>query len=231
MRHRNWSHQGTEVDAGMLNGYLQMDECGSADRHLGVYSLGSSGTASYSQWLFTPPAGTYFSRIRASANTQSVDSTAMLLTRPRGKGSATIFGSINSGTFQEMDSGAVVAGEFGIRMGCNRSPDCAGSLEEGVRARDLRMTVVDDTPPGQPTLSGGLTSSGWKRGTLDLTAAVSDVGGGVAFDWISVNGDLAESKTHCNPEMTGGYTVELKPCPPTATHGVSLNTAAEYGCW
>lgn len=225
----NWSHEGVENRGGALNGYLPMDECGSADRHLGVYSLGSSSNGALGQWRFTPPTGTYFSRVRASAYTKSIENTAMLLTRPRGGGPGVIFGSTDSGGFQAMDSGAVVAGEFAVRLGCNRAAGCAGSLEEGVRARDLLLSIVDDTPPTVPALSGGLTSGGWKRGTASLTAALSDAGGGVAFDWVMVNGELAESKTQCDPEMTGGYTIKLKPCPSTATHSTSMDTAA--GNW
>lgn len=221
----NWSHEATAVNAGTLNGFSTNDTCGSSERRLGVYSYGGSGNAAFSEWKFTSPTGTYFSRVRASGDTHSGSSTAMLYTRPRGGGSASTFGSLDSGGFVAMDSGDVVAGDFGVRLACNKATNCTGSLQEWTQARDFRMTVVDDTPPDMPMLSGGLVSGGWKRGDVGVEAALGDTGGGVAFDWIMVNGELDAQESQCDPEMAGSYTVKLQPCPSTASHSTSLKTS------
>lgn len=124
-------------------------------------------------------------------------------------------------------------GAFSISWNCdgNYAPGCgAGPI---VWADHIAVTEVDPTPP-KLTVEGPILAGGVLRGHQALSAAASDVGGGVSKIEVLVNGLPATPPTlgACaqgsvsNASVRGLVALSPTPCPPTLAGSWSLDTGA-----
>ena len=124
-------------------------------------------------------------------------------------------------------------GGFSILMNCNGNygPGCeAGPI---VWAHYIAATEVDPNAP-KVTVSGSLLGGGILRGHQELSAAASDLGGGISKVEVLVNGLPAGSPTigSCgttqvkNPSYSGTVALRPSPCPAKLEGKWTLDTAA-----
>jgi hypothetical protein len=124
-------------------------------------------------------------------------------------------------------------GTFSISWNCdgNYAPGCGPGPT--VWADHIAATEVDPTPP-KLTVEGPLLAAGVLRGHQAISAAASDVGGGLSKVEVLVNGLLATAPTlgACaqgsvsNASVRGAVALSPTPCPPNLAASWSLDTGA-----
>ncbi|MBS1885795.1 MAG: hypothetical protein JSU06_01260 [Actinobacteria bacterium] len=112
---------------------------------------------------------------------------------------------------------------LGTTYGCNRS------VQSTMWMSELTLTVEDPVPP-QAKLGGDLAGPGWHRGTVSLELGGEDpAGGGIYRAAANVDGvpvlaaDIACAVATIEGEVRA---VRLRPCPPTASRAVAVDTTA-----
>jgi hypothetical protein len=131
------------------------------------------------------------------------------------------------------EPGSANGGAFSISWNCdgNYAPGCGAGPT--VWADHIAVTEVDPTPP-ELTVEGPLLASGVVRGHQAISAAASDLGGGVSRIEALVNGLPAAAPTvgACaqaqvsNASVRGTVALSPTPCPPTLAASWSLDTGA-----
>jgi hypothetical protein len=123
-------------------------------------------------------------------------------------------------------------GDFAIVLDCEGTPTCPVGPQIG--ARYLAATEVDPIPPTLASLGGSLLAPEVLRGHQELSAEVTDVGGGVAKVEALVNGvavpapspPACSTATVSNPSYTGVAATSSVPCPPSFKAVWTLDTAS-----
>ena len=125
-------------------------------------------------------------------------------------------------------------GNFRVTLSCSASyaPGCEGG--GGIYVRYIDALEVDPNPPTLVAPSGSLLGPGVLRGHQQLSAAATDLGGGVRDLEVLVNGALAASPqtASCavawiaNSSYNGLTATSSSPCPPTLGADWTLDTAS-----
>ena len=117
---------------------------------------------------------------------------------------------------------------FAAELACEERAGCPQSDQARVWIRDVRFTL-DDTVAPSVALSGPIFDPGWRRGRLDLTARLGDVGSGLRSAVTTVNGKPAGPAASWAGATTvpGGSTAtRLQPCATAREIGGTVDTAA-----
>jgi hypothetical protein len=123
---------------------------------------------------------------------------------------------------------------FVFQMACVRPAGCDRAGFNAVDANTLNLTL-NDVSPSQIGLTGeaALLSGQWVRGTQNVTWNVSDLGSGMRYERLRLDGNLAYAidwRANCNLDATatsGEFARDFAPCPTGGPWGRSwpLNTA------
>ncbi len=117
---------------------------------------------------------------------------------------------------------------FETRLVCYRPSDrnclANGTILTGVRSLTIS---IDDSVKPTTQISGGLTGTGWLRGSQSLTFSNRDTGSGLRFAQTSVDGALrASTEMSCAKTMISGQWrgTKMQPCPTAATGSHVVDT-------
>ncbi|MFN8215891.1 MAG: hypothetical protein U0R71_04770 [Solirubrobacterales bacterium] len=119
---------------------------------------------------------------------------------------------------------------FEDRLLCARAESRSCSLEAGSWSALRALTITLEDPLGPSVAVGGeITLGGWRRGVQGLGFVASDVGAGIDFGVLTLDGaQVAINFLDCAKALVGGEwrATAMRPCPLTALQGASVATTA-----
>lgn len=119
---------------------------------------------------------------------------------------------------------------FESRLVCHR-PSNKNCLANGTILAGVRSLTISIDDPVKPTaqVSGGLTGTGWLRGSQSLTFSNKDTGSGLRYAQTSIDGSVrSSSEMSCAKSMIAGQWrgTKMQPCPTVATGTQTIDTRA-----
>jgi hypothetical protein len=116
---------------------------------------------------------------------------------------------------------------FVFELTCVRPAGCDRTNFNAVDANTLNL-ILDDVSPSQIGLTGGPIASGaWVRGAQGVTWNTSDLGSGLRFERVKVDGGVRQQldwRGSCNLDWTptsGEFARDFQPCPTGGPYGRS----------
>ena len=200
-------------------------DCSQGGSGLGVALPQGGGYGAIGTWALDAPPGTTLRSVSFAGSRYSADGWLAWFVgwRPEG-GWEELWMPDDARVYDYPDSWQRSGPFSGIeaQLVCVRAEGCGGSLGAGVLMHDLAFDVADTAPP-DVTLSGSILSPGVKRGTHDLSVALSDRGGGLTAVTVLVNGVPAATQSFkCS--VANGVAFNFRPCPSSASQGFALDT-------
>lgn len=203
----------------------------------GVHMTGEtkSGTSSiggtqFSRWRWSAPAGTAIVNVRGQRR-QTLNDHFEHRLGGVGSGGFTPFAKLASTdmVWREFSKNfSPHATAFESRLLCARVSDKRCATTKGSQAGARALTFILEDPEGPvATAAGGLTGSGWMRGTQALSFSNRDKGSGLRFAETSVDGSVRARTEHsCSKVNIGGQVrgSRMQPCALTAAGSHSLAT-------
>ena len=128
-------------------------------------------------------------------------------------GSTVLYRAQNApGPFTHFSQRVFPAGTARVILYCADAGGCSASPEAHAFVRNVSIELTDTRNPSLTT-GGDLIASGWKRSSAKITAISTDVGSGVRYVDVQVNGVglSAPSSINCNGQ-TPRYTIYAPPC-------------------
>ena len=205
--------------------FYPIADCAPGGDGLGVVLPQGGGYGAIGTWALDAPPGTVFRGVYFAGSRYSTDGWLGWFVgwRPEG-GWEELWMPDNAQTYDYPDSWQRLGPFAGIeaQLVCVRATGCPGSLGAGVLMHDLAFDIADLSPPAV-ALSGSIVAPGVKRGTHDLTASLSDRGGGLTAVQVLVNGVPAASQSF-TCAVANGNASNFRPCPASASPAFSLDT-------
>jgi hypothetical protein len=205
--------------------FLAVAECAPRGSGLGVAVPQGGGYGAIGTWALDAPPGTSFRSVSFAGSRQSADGWLAWFVgwKPEG-GWEELWMPDNAQVYDYPDSWQRSGPFSGVeaQLVCVSAAGCAGSFGTGVFMHDLAFDIADSAPPSV-AVSGSLLTPGVKRGTHDLSVALSDHGGGLTAVSVLVNGIPAASQPFaCS--VAHGVAFNFRPCPPVASPSFALDT-------
>ncbi len=235
-------HDATWADSS-ANKFTRSSFCqppASADSFDGVHLISETRASTdvvagtrYARWRWQAPAGTGIVTIRGQRWQVLKDGFQHRI------GSATPNGTFDP--FLDLDATDLVKRDFAAsfspfaesvesRLRCGKAEDkfCVPGNPTLAGVRGLTITIDDSQKPGT-SISGGLTSSAWLRGSQALGFSSTDVGSGLRFGQTLVDGSVrAQTEHSCGKELIAGEWrgTRMRPCSLSAGGSHTIDTAA-----
>jgi hypothetical protein len=200
-------------------------DCAPGGRGLGVALPQGGGYGAIGTWALDAPAGTTFRTVSFAGSRLSADGWLGWFVgwKPEG-GWEELWMPDDARVYDYPDSWQRSGPFSGVeaQLVCVHSGGCGGSWGAGVFMHDLAFDLTDSAAP-EVSLTGSILGGGVKRGTHDLSVALSDRGGGLTGVGVLVNGVPARSQSfRCS--IAHGVAFNFRPCPASASHGFALDT-------
>jgi hypothetical protein len=213
------------VDTEAQGGYAALDKCsqGISDWSYQLKSQAFVSGGRYGVVSWSAPTGTSITGLSMDQDMRTADHHYAEIQID----STTLFHAPNApGGFTHFSQGGIHGATARVILYCSDAGGCPASSEAHAFVRNVSVELTDMSDPSL-TVAGGLIAQGWKRGSVQLAAAASDVGSGIRYLDALVNGVglSAPVSVTCNGQ-TPRYTIYAPPCgaggmditPNTGTH-------------
>jgi hypothetical protein len=192
-------------------GYGAVDKCSQAisDWSYQLKSQNAVGAGRYAVVSWTAPSGTVITGISMDHDMRTADHHYAEIQTD----SATLFHAPNApGGFTHFSQGGLHAAVARVILSCSDAGGCPASAEAHAFVRNVSIELTDLNDPSL-TVAGPLVSTGWKRGSPQIAAVASDVGSGIRYLDVQVNGAglSASVSISCNGQVPR-YTIYAPPC-------------------
>jgi hypothetical protein len=123
---------------------------------------------------------------------------------------------------------------FIFELTCVRPAGCDRANFNAVDANTLNLTLTDVAPASIEITGGAIAGGAWVRGAQDVTWSTWEVGSGIRFDYLRVDGaerHRLDWRPYCNLDAngtTGEFARDFQPCPTGGPWGrtYTLDTAS-----
>jgi hypothetical protein len=205
--------------------YFGQRQCQSPAAQLSITDAAQANRNQGGQFTLTAPSGTAIREIHIDANLRRGSHHLAQIGVWNGSNVAVLANGPDSNpSWKHYDWGGLNHPQLVIRLYCDDGT-CPADATAHVYVRNIHVVLTDRYDPSAPAIGGGLSSSGWTRGTQVLSASTADYGAGVMALSASVNGTNVAGSGACN---TGGlgwnFSGYLVPCNGSASLSPTLDT-------
>jgi hypothetical protein len=193
------------------NGYSAVDKCQQAvsdwSYQLKSYGNTSGGRSASVSW--TAPPGTAITGISMDQDMRTADHHYAEIQ----VGSTALYRAPNApGGFTQFSKRVYPSSTARVILYCGDAGGCSPSAQAHAFVRNVSIELTDTSDPTLDT-DGALIAPGWKRGPVKIAAVSTDVGSGVRYMDVLVNGVglSASASIDCNGQ-TPRYTIYAPPC-------------------
>jgi hypothetical protein len=204
--------------------YLSDAGCGAGQPGLVVRHDGErTGDGRWGAWTLRAPRGTVISHLGVSAAGRGGGGHLPQLLAIPPTGVARVFAAPDPGIERSRFTGLTRA--LMARLSCRRVSGCSRGRKAHIQIKRLALQLADSA---RPTISvaGSALKPGSHRGLQFVTAAGTDVGGGIHRFLLQVNGvPVTAQATPCR--VRDGVALRLRPCPLSARTAFRMQTTAK----
>ena len=184
------SRSAAEAISESRGAYSTQNRCPGTDRRLELSNLGFATAGQNGFWRFNAPPGTEIVAVNARANLRRENHHLAQIVAVDAQGGTRVLanGSDSSQGYQAYSSSGLRHVALVVILICSDGGGCAYAPQAHAHVQNIELVLADRYDPRVTAVGGGLVEPGWKRGTEELRAQATDMGGGIEHLRAWVNG-------------------------------------------